>query len=84
MPYNLIVCRSLTYAQKAAAALERSGIPAHIMRTPTEFSTGGCSYSVKIPQKRRIDAKETLRRIGITPVRVLQSDGDGSYREVST
>ena len=29
MVYYLIVCRSLTYAQRAAAALERAGITAH-------------------------------------------------------
>lgn len=31
MLYYLIVCRSLTYAQRTAAALERAGITAHIL-----------------------------------------------------
>ena len=82
MPDNLIVCRSLTYAQRTAAALERSGISSHIVRTPAGLSSGGCSYSVRISEKRLTDAREALRRTGIAPVRILQTDGDGGYREV--
>ena len=34
MLYYLIVCRSLTYAQRTAAALERTGITARVIRSP--------------------------------------------------
>ena len=47
----LIMCRSLTYAQRVANALERGGIPARILRSPEELSPAGCSYSVKIAQR---------------------------------
>ena len=44
----LIMCRSLTYAQRVSNALERAGIPARVLRSPGEISPTGCSYSVKI------------------------------------
>ena len=44
----LIVCRSLTYAQRTVTALEHSGIPANILRSPTGLSAGGCSFCFKI------------------------------------
>ena len=34
MVYYLILCRSLTYAQRTAAALERAGIGSHVFRAP--------------------------------------------------
>ena len=30
----LIMCRSLTYAQRVSNALERAGIPARVLRSP--------------------------------------------------
>ena len=41
MVYYLIVCRSLTYAQRTASALERAGITAHILRSPKMISGEG-------------------------------------------
>ena len=46
--YYLIMCRSLTYAQRVANTLERAGIPARILRSPAEISPRGCSYSVRV------------------------------------
>ena len=51
MVYYLIICRSLTYAQRTAAVLERAGITAHIMRTPSSISHGGCSHAVKVSER---------------------------------
>ena len=43
MVYYLIVCRSLTYAQRTASALERAGITAHILRSPKMISGEGAA-----------------------------------------
>lgn len=51
MVYYLIVCRSLTYAQRTASALERAGITAHILRSPKMISGEGCSHSVKVSER---------------------------------
>ena len=82
MLYYLIVCRSLTYAQRTAAALERAGITAHILRSPKSIAGEGCSHSVKISQRHLADALRVLHRAMLEPKRVFITTGDGSYREV--
>ena len=53
MLYYLIVCRSLTYAQRTAAALERGGrSPPRSCARPGSIAGEGCSHSVKIAQRR--------------------------------
>ena len=80
MIYYLIVCRSLTYAQRTAAALERAGLRAQITRSPKSIAVKGCSYSVKVSQKALPDALTTLKRVGLAPEKVYITSGDGSYR----
>ena len=82
MLYYLIVCRSLTYAQRTAADLERAGITAHTLRSPTSITGAGCSHSVKISQRSLPDALRILRRVDLTPKRIFITAGDGSYQEV--
>ena len=82
MIYYLIVCRSLTYAQQTAAALERAGITAHILRSPKSISATGCSHSVKISQRRLAQALPVLKRVDLTPAQIFITEADGSYREV--
>lgn len=83
MIYYLIICRSLTFAQKTAAALERAGITAYIMRAPKVVSVSGCSHAVKISERHLADALQVLNRIGLSPERVYILSADGSYKEVS-
>ena len=82
MLYYLSVCRSLTYAQRTAAALERAGITAHILRSPKSIAGEGCSHSVKLSQRRLAAALRVLHRVGLEPRRIFITAGDGSYREV--
>lgn len=81
MLYYLIVCRSLTYAQRTAAVLERAGITARILRSPKSIAGEGCSHSVKIAQRTLPDALRLLKRAGLSPKRVFISAGD-RYEEV--
>lgn len=82
MVYYLIICRSLTYAQRTASVLERVGITAHIMRAPRSVAGEGCSHGVKISQRRLPEALVALKRAGLSPSRVFIMDADGSYQEV--
>lgn len=82
MVYYLIICRSLTYAQKTAAALERAGITAHIMRSPRSITGTGCTHAVKVSERRLSDALTVLNRVELSPDRVYIMDADGSYKEV--
>ena len=83
MVYYLIVCRSLTYAQRTAAALERAGIHGQVLRSPRSISPEGCSHSVKIAQRNLPDALVVLKKMRLSPGRIFITSGDGSYREVS-
>jgi hypothetical protein len=78
------MCRSLTYAQRAARALERSGITAVITKAPPGTTDVGCAYCVKIWENRLKDALTALRQYGLGPGRVLMQAPDGGYREVAT
>ena len=83
MLYYLILCRSLTYAQRTAAALERAGIIGNIMRSPKSIAGEGCGHSVRISQRNLATALEVLRQAELSPKRVFAAEGDGVYREVA-
>ena len=83
MLYYLIICRSLTYAQRTAAALERVGIPARILRSPKSIAGEGCSHSVKVAQRDLTEALRVLRQAALTPKRIFIATGDGSNQEVA-
>ena len=78
----LILCRSLTHAQRSASALNRAGIPAHVLRCPKGISTEGCSHCVKITKRILDRAMEALRQAGLTPKHVFEHDGAGGFEEV--
>ena len=82
MLYYLIVCRSLTFAQRTAAALERTGITARVLRSPKSIAGEGCSHSVKISQCSLPEARLVLQRADLTPKRIFITAGAGSYQEV--
>lgn len=78
----LIMCRSLTYAQRASAALEHSGVTAPIARAPREISAEGCGYCVKVSPKKLRDALRVLSEAKIPYGRVFRQS-DGGYAEVT-
>ena len=82
MLYYLIVCRSLTYAQRTAAALERTGITARVLRSPKSIAGEGCSHSVKNSQRSLPEALLVLQRADLAPKRIFITAGAGSYQEV--
>ena len=82
MVYYLIVCRSLTYAQRTQTALERAGIMAHILRSPKIIDSEGCSHSVKVAERNLAPALVALAKAGLSPKRVFIMASDGSYKEV--
>ena len=78
----LIICRSLTYAQRTAHVLERAGISGAVLRSPKLISKEGCGYCVRISERRLTDALMVLRREGIAPKQVFLQTADGEYSEV--
>jgi NADH/NAD ratio-sensing transcriptional regulator Rex len=80
--YYLIICRSLTYAQRSAKALERAGITAVVMKTPKDITTEGCGYCVKVSEKRLTQALTVLKSAGMGVNRVYVQNLNGSSSEV--
>ena len=83
MVYYLIVCRSLTYAQRTARVLERAGISGYIMRAPKLISGEGCSHCVTVAERWLAPALKVLNREGLGPKRVFLQNEEGSYSEVT-
>lgn len=75
----LIICRSLTHAQRTARVLERAGISAIVMRPPVSIPEKGCVYCVKISEKRLREALIALNNAGMSPgkIYILYADGTG-------
>ena len=80
----LILCRSLTYAQRTARVLERSGVHGYVMRTPRSISSGGCGYCVKISERWLAKALSTLNQEGLGPKQVYVERQDHTFDEVIT
>ena len=83
MMVYLIMCRSLTYAQRVANALERGGIPARVLRSPEELSPAGCSYSVKIAQRNLARALTILHGARLPYLGIYVNSAGYGYQEVT-
>ncbi|MBR3473882.1 MAG: DUF3343 domain-containing protein [Oscillospiraceae bacterium] len=73
--------RSLTYAQRAAAQLERKGVTATIVRLPQQLSKRGCGYAVIVRGRLR-QAADFLGEARITWSQVFQRLESGEFQEV--
>lgn len=83
MQRYLIMCRSLTYAQRANTALERAGITASISRAPQELTRNGCGYCLKVGENRFHGALTALNRANAAYGRIYRIEPDGRYVEVA-
>lgn len=82
MLYYLVLCRSLTYAQRAAKLLERSGITAIVTKIPKNAAGSGCNYCIKVSESRLTLALRILNNNGFGPNRVFLLAQDGTVSEV--
>ncbi|MFB0919586.1 MAG: DUF3343 domain-containing protein [Oscillospiraceae bacterium] len=83
MLHYLLMCRSLTYAQRASRALERIGITAIITKAPKSATGQGCNYCVKVSEKNLTRSITALNEAGFGPTKMFLVFGDGSVSEVS-
>ncbi len=79
----VIVCRSLTYAQRGVRVLTMAGFSGNIRRTPSEIAKEGCSYSIFLRKADIGYAVYLLRRSGIEPRKVYKYSNGGSLEEVT-
>lgn len=77
----LIMCRSLTIAQKSAAILERKGISASVVKAPQGLSTKGCGYALSLYRKFD-EASMILYNNGLLNGKRFKRFDGGEYMEV--
>ena len=70
MEYDLILARSVTYAQRMQRALNRAGIRSQLFRAPRDLTDLGCAYVVRISPYDLGAALPLLRREGLGPLRI--------------
>ncbi len=82
MKHYLIMCRSVTAAQRAARLLERSLIHAAVTKAPSHLTRSGCAYAVRLHGKLE-QAVRLLRKNDIIFGKIYVSEDGKEYREVS-
>ncbi len=78
----LIMCKSLTYAQRASRALESAGIKAHLLKAPAGLMSNGCGYCVSVSPFDAERAVGLLRAKNLPIGRIYLKKSDNSYQEV--
>lgn len=83
MQHYIIMCRSLTYAQRATRALERAGIFGALAKAPQELTEEGCNYGVKIKGRDLDRSMTVIKGAGVKPGRIIGIDASGKASVVS-
>ncbi|MBR1565188.1 MAG: DUF3343 domain-containing protein [Oscillospiraceae bacterium] len=78
----LILCKSLTSAQRAALLLERRGIGAAVVKAPQHLRQNGCGYAVSL-YRRLGEAVSLMKDANLLTGKVYVRGDDGGYREAS-
>ena len=82
MNHYLMICRSITYAQRASRALQRAGISNGIARVPAGMVRSGCGYAVRIREEDLSRAIQAMALEHMGPEALFANNGNGYY-EVS-
>ena len=82
MQHYLILCRSLTYAQRAQRAVERAGGTGTVVKAPQEVTGGGCTYGVRVPAGKVDIALAAIRRAGLPMGKTYGYEPDGTLKVV--
>ena len=77
----LIICRSITFAQRASRTLYRAGIANQMLRVPVGLVKSGCGYAVKVRSENPDRALRVMEREHMRPVALFVSE-HGTYQEV--
>lgn len=82
MENYIIMCRSITHAQRGAHLLERANVRVGIVKAPQGASTEGCSYGLRVSGRNMYKALEILKRAGVRFGHVFMLHADGNVSEV--
>lgn len=82
MEHDLILARSVTYAQRMQKILGRAGIRCRVFRAPRNLTERGCAYVVQVASIDLSPALSALYRENFYPDQIFHYQ-NGSYREVA-
>ncbi len=82
MDKYVIMCRSVSYAQRGERLLGRNNIGSYIVKAPQHVTSEGCSYGLRVGEKNWYKAFIILKNAGIRVGKVFRINCDGSYTEV--
>ena len=87
MTYILAVIGSVTTASRLKHLTEQMGCKeVRVIHTPTAIHSGGCSYSVKVPEKCRLLLTEAISKSGIKIKELYREaieNGESVYIDIS-
>lgn len=76
MEKTMILCRSMTHAQRSQRLLERIGIPVTVIKAPLHLTKSGCGYAIQL-RKHGPEAIKALKEAGLLSGKVyIKTDGD--------
>lgn len=81
MTQYLIMCPSLTTAQRSQKLLERSGISAALVKAPQGLNTLGCGYALSL-YRSFTEAVSILRKNSLLKGKLFSREQNGEYTEV--
>ena len=76
----LIMCKSLTTAQRGALLLERRGISASVVKAPQHLRGSGCGYALSLYRNLE-EAVATLRDARLLTGKIYRRLDNGEYLE---
>ncbi len=76
----LIMCKSLTNAERAALLLERRGFSASVVKAPQSLRENGCGYALSL-YRRLGEAVTLLQNNRLLTGKIYRRGEDGSYEE---
>ena len=81
MTQYLIICPSLTYAQRSQKLLERNGIFSNLIKAPHGLSTMGCGYALSL-YKGLGEAVGVLKKNNMLKGKLFLRNEKQEYEEV--
>lgn len=76
----LIVFRSMTQAQNAAAILRKNGISASLAKPPVSLGRGSCAFGLVIPKHYLPSVLRLLEKTSLKALGIFESTASG-WRE---
>jgi len=82
MQRNLIMFRSLTYAQRAMHVLERGGVTVGLVKAPQSVSQAGCTYGLRLRSHQLQHSLALLKKHSLPYGKVYEYVTDSRLEEV--